>query len=769
MAKLVILNLDGDLTTGFRVSLEIKFESEPAYLRVGGELPPAPELLNCLAKWQQQYYQLEHHYRIKPKKIIYNSPINSKKQLVHYAISLEQQLQSWLESSGFTPIDRKLREELNRQEIIRILICSDRFTIYQLPWYSWNLLEIYPKLEIAFSNLNFERPFNQIQPQKSFKIRILAVLGNSEGIDLENDRLFLHSLKNTDVVFLVEPPRQKLYDYLYQKTWDIIFFAGHSRTIDSQGILYLNQEDSITIAELKHGFKQAISTGLQLAIFNSCDGLGLAWELAQLSLPQSIVMRLPVPDRVAQKFLRYFLEAYIAGNPLYLASRMAREQLQGWEKEYPCASWLPIIQQNPTVIPPNWQDLYLKKRNKPTYNQSKLKRLQIFRYYWIIISVSAIATGLVWLCQTWGWLQQWELNVYDQAITLRIAPPSSERILIITVDDSDIKYQQEQGMPMQGSLSDLALTQLLNKLQPHQPQAIASDIIHDFPLAPNLAATINEVGNFFAICRIHSSQSRLIGIEPPAELPLHKVGFSNMAIDPDDTIRRQILGMSPDKDCQSDMSFSLLLALNYLDNIPAKFTNQGLQIGDVIFTKLQSNSGGYRLPNKEARGYQILLNYHQESPPSISLKAILNTKDSKLTKLVKDKIVLIGGKGHNRDLHYTPYSQTKKSSPTPGVFIHAQMISQILDAVLERRKLLMWFPDWVELLWIAFWSLVGSSAMLIWRSPEERAIAVALTLILLFTFYFGLFIQGIWLIAIAPALALLLSALGIIIYQYLTE
>ena len=110
MAKLVILNLDGDLTTGFRVSLEIKFESEPAYLKIGGELPPARELLNCLAKWQQQYYQLEHHYRIKPKKIIYNGSINSKKQLAYHAISLQQQLQSWLASPGFIPIDRKLRE-----------------------------------------------------------------------------------------------------------------------------------------------------------------------------------------------------------------------------------------------------------------------------------------------------------------------------------------------------------------------------------------------------------------------------------------------------------------------------------------------------------------------------------------------------------------------------------------------------------------------------------------------------------------------------------
>ena len=95
MAKLVILNLDGSLTTGFRVSLEIKLEFESPYLKVAGRLPSNLELSACLAKWQQQYYQLEYHYRIKPKKIIYNGSIDSRKQLAHYGLSLQQQLQSW--------------------------------------------------------------------------------------------------------------------------------------------------------------------------------------------------------------------------------------------------------------------------------------------------------------------------------------------------------------------------------------------------------------------------------------------------------------------------------------------------------------------------------------------------------------------------------------------------------------------------------------------------------------------------------------------------
>jgi hypothetical protein len=78
--------------------------------------------------------------------------------------------------------------------------------------------------------------------------------------------------------------------------------------------------------------------------------LGLAAELISIQLPQAIVMREPVPDIIAQQFLKNFLVAFGSGLPLYRAVRSAREQLQGLEDNYPCASWLPVICQNPAEI-----------------------------------------------------------------------------------------------------------------------------------------------------------------------------------------------------------------------------------------------------------------------------------------------------------------------------------------------------------------------------------------------------------------------------------
>ncbi|NJO31540.1 MAG: myosin kinase [Richelia sp. SL_2_1] len=111
------------------------------------------------------------------------------------------------------------------------------------------------------------------------------------------------------------------------------------------------------MAELRDSLQTAIQQRLQLAIFNSCDGLGIAAELESLHIPQVIVMREPVPDFVAQEFLKYFLEAFTNGRSLCIAVGYARRQLAMLEDDFPCASWLPVIVQNQLEMPPTWQSL----------------------------------------------------------------------------------------------------------------------------------------------------------------------------------------------------------------------------------------------------------------------------------------------------------------------------------------------------------------------------------------------------------------------------
>jgi hypothetical protein len=55
-------------------------------------------------------------------------------------------------------------------------------------------------------------------------------LGNSEGIKVEEDRKQLGEFTGAATTFLVEPQRQELNDQLWEQSWDILFFAGHSQT-----------------------------------------------------------------------------------------------------------------------------------------------------------------------------------------------------------------------------------------------------------------------------------------------------------------------------------------------------------------------------------------------------------------------------------------------------------------------------------------------------------------------------------------------------------
>ncbi|MDF5718533.1 MAG: WD40 repeat domain-containing protein, partial [Rhizonema sp. NSF051] len=132
--------------------------------------------------------------------------------------------------------------------------------------------------------------------------------------------------------------------------------------------VYINENqinNSLTIEELAEALKAAMEKSLKLAIFNSCDGLGLAHSLEKLNMPTTIVMRETVHNRVAEEFFNYFLQAFaVEKKSLYTSVQQARRRLQGLEDDFPCASWLPVIFTNPAEEPPNWMNL--KEVGEPT-------------------------------------------------------------------------------------------------------------------------------------------------------------------------------------------------------------------------------------------------------------------------------------------------------------------------------------------------------------------------------------------------------------------
>ncbi|NJL91869.1 MAG: CHAT domain-containing protein [Coleofasciculaceae cyanobacterium SM2_1_6] len=131
-------------------------------------------------------------------------------------------------------------------------------------------------------------------------------------------------------------------------------FAGHGKEEQNRGKICLNDHETLSVEEIRYALQKRIQEGLQLAIFNSCDGLELGEDLADLHIPQAIVMKEAVPDVIAQRFLKDFLREFSGGVPLVQALRQTRNKLTDWDKDYPYASWLPVLYCNPTEPLMQW-------------------------------------------------------------------------------------------------------------------------------------------------------------------------------------------------------------------------------------------------------------------------------------------------------------------------------------------------------------------------------------------------------------------------------
>jgi uncharacterized protein YjbI with pentapeptide repeats len=370
--RLVVLSLGvGDFEKGF-VGTTVQIHSDDhCYPRTfNAQLPPQPEIPALYKKWRRRYknliccYQAQgRFFRIKPKpneirQISIKDADQFKKDLIFLSTELKRYLNFWLSSESFIPINNQLRSQLNTSDRVRFIVRSDDLLIRRIPWHLWDFFEDYRQAEVALSQTTSDRVMQSISTRD--RVRILAVLGNSQGINIDEDRQLLANLPNAETEFLAEPTRQKFHEYLWdERGWDILCFSGHSssKRDGGNGWIDLNEIDKLTIQDLEKALKAAIERGLHLAIFNSCDGLGLARHLENLHIPQIVVMREPVPDLVAQEFLRNFLIAFSGDKPLSISVREARERLQSWENEFPCASWLPVLCANPAEVPQMWGEL----------------------------------------------------------------------------------------------------------------------------------------------------------------------------------------------------------------------------------------------------------------------------------------------------------------------------------------------------------------------------------------------------------------------------
>ena len=403
------------------------------------------------------------------------------------------------------------------------------------------------------------------------------------------------------------------------------------------------------------------------------------------------------------------------------------------------------------------------------------KRAKVLTAAIATVVTSALVLGLR---QTGAFVNS-ELAAHDWLVSTQPDLGPDPRLLLVEITNADLR-SLDMRTPSDGMLAIA-----INHLQQHQPASIGVDLLRDVPEGSGneqLRQSLKDP-NVVVITKL-GDQTGDDAVMPPPGMSFSQISFSDIVLDSDIRVRRALMldflnkemltgkvganlggniGNSLDNDPTQQPIFSLgtELAIRYLE----KYKSIGpaetdiLQLGNTVFKPITHTFGAYQ--NADMAGYQMFLRYRspEDIASHISFSDAVNNRFD--PNLVKDKIVLIGSTSANsRDLFSTPYNIDGNLKQMPGVVLHAQVISQILSAVLEGETLPWALPDWAETAWIVVLTGTGATLMVLTqRGPILIAFGVSGLMIACLASV-ACFQLGGWVPMVAPMSAFFLSAAG---------
>lgn len=395
------------------------------------------------------------------------------------------------------------------------------------------------------------------------------------------------------------------------------------------------------------------------------------------------------------------------------------------------------------------------------------------QWWWSVLLIALFTSGLTLTAIYLKLFQLFEWLAFDTWVRLRPLEAMEKRIVVVTISESDIN---ELG---QWPISDRTLSQLITKINQHQPRAIGLDIYRNLPIEPGTAE----------LDRVFRSTPNLIGIEKVVNPPIkpspileeqEQIALADLVKDADGKIRRGLLSIERDNG-QVKLSLGIRLALMYLEQEgikPELVEDTGtVSIGQTELVPFKSNDGGY--VGADEGGFQILMNYRgkESSFPQISIIDVLN--DRLESDLISDRIVLIGSTAESlNDFFSTPYSTNRANQKEnlSGVYLHANLTSQIISEALDSRSPIKTISEFGEWIWIVTWTFgvatinlillnrLSSSGQTILILGSTIFTVIISGLVLLSSGYL-LFLANFWLPVISPLFSLTLSTL-IISWSY---
>lgn len=374
-----------------------------------------------------------------------------------------------------------------------------------------------------------------------------------------------------------------------------------------------------------------------------------------------------------------------------------------------------------------------------------------------LVTIALMVTGLVLLLRCTGILQSWEWNLLDHFFNWRLTAAQDNRIVVVTINERDL---QTVG---QWPLSDRLVANAIRKIHAQQPSAIALDIYRDLPVPPgnqDLLELFNSTANLYVVTKIIGDSI------PPPSISQQQVGFADQVLDSDGKIRRALLSLV-DNQGQTRFSLGTKLALHYLQEQAIdleSLDDSRYRLGKANFNPLTANSGGY--VGADAGGYQILLNYWGTAAnfKQYSLLQVLNNEIPAAD--IQNRLVLIGSTAESlKDNFYTPYSQSWFRSPPKmsGVFIQANVTSQLINAAFAHRPVLHPASKLTELLVIFCGGMIGVAISGGIPRASLMLIRVCLGSIIFLTLCYLAFLLGWWLPLVPALLALITAVIAVIL------
>ena len=323
------------------------------------------------------------------------------------------------------------------------------------------------------------------------------------------------------------------------------------------------------------------------------------------------------------------------------------------------------------------------------------------RLFFSLFTFSTLIVFFILLLQTNGIFQLVEWKLLDAFFQARSVEQVDPRIVMVTFDDTDIAKIGKWPF------SDARITELINKIKQDNPKVIGLDLYRNLTIEPGK----EELDLLFSSTKNLIVTEKYVepSVPPPPQVNYEEqVGFVDTVVDLDGTVRRALLSIEkPNGNVIS--SFGIKVAFKYLESLNIFAQPQGGLSGLVTLGKskikpLHSYQAGYAA--SDIGGYQTLINYRCLSScfENISMNDVMTGQYSK--GLFNNRIVLIGSTAESlRDFFLSPYGKI------PGVYIHANIISQFINGAIDGRPLLQTYPKLMEGVWVLLWAYLGATGI----------------------------------------------------------